>query len=140
MIFKVAMLFTLTLFGGCLPVPTIPHEVGVVLDKDTFESFQPGVTTRADVLLNFGEPKYKYEDDQYLIYEWHVVYGYVVVGGYTAAYPVPVSAKRYLCFEFGADSYILRREYFTGSIEAFAESDEAIEACTNGKEEENEPA
>ena len=136
MILRITLLFSVFLFVGC-PIPTIPHGNGVVLDNDTFESFQPGEATRADILLNFGEPRYRHEDDQYLIYEWRMTYGYVIIASPAGALPpIPVSWPHYLCLELGPDSYIVRREHLIGSL--FRDANEAIQVCTNSKEEDNE--
>jgi hypothetical protein len=116
------------LFAGCLPLPTIPHGLGVVLDKEEFESLRPGEATRADVLLNLGEPRHRLEKDRFLMYEWTVAYGYVIVGGGYQAYPIPVTAPHYLCLEFGPDSGLVRREHFIGSL--YAHPDKAIRKCT----------
>ncbi len=79
------------------------------------------------MLLTLGEPRYRIEGDRFLMYEWDVAYGYLVVGGPQAAYPVPVVAPHYLCFEFGADGRLVRRSTLSGSI--FGKADEAIGEC-----------
>ena len=121
------------LIAGCLPVPAVPHGLGVVPDKKAFESLCPGTATRADVLLLLGEPNHRLDDDRFLMYEWIVAYGYVIVGGYTQAYPFPVTAPHYLCLEFGADSRLVRREHLTGSL--YAKPDKAIRRCMQQPEE-----
>jgi hypothetical protein len=129
---KALMLSILLLLPGCIPVPTIPHGLGVVPDKETFESLQSGQATRADVLLLLGEPKERLSDDRFLMYEWDVVYGWVIVGGPYQAIPVPVGAPHYFCLEFGSDSTLVRREQLTGSV--YGKLNETIPRCMNGPE------
>ena len=119
----------LLLASGCLPVPTPPHGIGIVLDEETFESLQPGRANRADVLLTLGKPHHRLSDDRYLIYEWDIAYGYAIVGEYTQAYPIPVTAPHYLCLEFSEDGQLVRRETLTGGL--YAKPDKAIERCKN---------
>lgn len=123
----ILLLCTLLLFG-CLPVPTPPHGIGVVLDKKSFESLKPGEAHRADVLLTLGEPRFRIEKDRFFIYEWTVAYGYVIVGGYLQGYAIPVTAPHYLCLEFGQDSRLVRREHFV--VAPYTKADEAIRKCT----------
>jgi len=128
-----SVLIGVLLLAGCLPIPVVPHGLGVVPDKEAFESLRPGVTTRADVLLLLGEPNHRFDDDRFLMYEWTVAYGYVIVGGYTQAYPIPVAAPHYLCLEFGLDSRLVRNEHLIGSL--YAKPDKAIRRCTKQSEE-----
>ena len=127
------MLCGVILLAGCLPVPTIPHGLGVVLDKEDFESLRPGEVTRADILMNLGEPRHRLQGDRFFMYEWTVSYGYVIVGGGYQAYPFPVTAPHYLCLEFGTDSKLVRQERITGSL--YAKPDKAIQKCTGQQEE-----
>ena len=124
------------LLSGCLPIPAVPHGLGVVPDKEAFESLLPGEATRADILLLLGPPNHRLDDDRFLMYEWMVSYGYIIVGGYTQAYPIPVTAPHYMCLEFGPDSRLVRREYLTGSL--YAKPEKAIRRCMNQPEELNE--
>jgi hypothetical protein len=129
---KAALLFGVFLLAGCLPVPTIPHGLGVVLDKKDLESLRPGEVTRADVLLRLGEPSYRLEEDRFFMYEWTLAYGYVFIGGGYQAAGFPVTAPHYLCLEFGTDSNLLRREQITGSL--YSKPDKAIQRCCHQKE------
>lgn len=114
---------------GCIPLPTPPHGLGVVLDKESFANLTPGHVARADVLLTLGEPRYRLDADRFLMYEWAVAYGYVIVGGATQAYPIPVVAPHYLCLEFAADGQLVRRDEITGGL--YAKPDRAIDQCTH---------
>jgi hypothetical protein len=125
------------LLAGCLPIPVVPHGLGVVPDKDAFKSLCSGAPTRADVLLSMGEPKYRLDDDRFLMYEWDVAYGYVAIGaGYSGAI-FPVMAPHYFCLEFGPDSQLVRCEHLTGSL--YAKPDKAMRRCMKQPEKTNEP-
>jgi hypothetical protein len=130
------VLIGMLLLAGCLPIPTVPHGLEPVPDQEAVDSLSPGVSTRADVLLLLGEPKHRLDDDRFFLYEWDVAYGYVIVGGYTQAYPVPVAGPQYLCFEFGPDSRVVHREHLIGSL--YAKPDKAIRKCMKLLEEPDE--
>ena len=122
--------------AGCLPIPVVPHGLGVVPDKDAFKSLCSGAATRADVLLLMGEPKYRL-DDAHLMYEWDVAYGYVAIGGgYTGAI-IPVKAPHYFCFEFGPDSQLVRCEHLVGSL--YGKPAKAMGKCMKLQEKPDEP-
>ncbi len=120
------------LAAGCVPIPVPPHGLGVVPDRNSVASFSTGASRRADVLLKLGEPRYRLDGDRFLMYEWDVAYGYLLVGGPGAATAVPVVAPHYLCFEFGPDASLVRKTEITGSI--YGKPDEAIGQCMNPAE------
>jgi len=117
------LLISTTLLAGCILVPTPPHGLGMVYDKDSVASMRPGETTRADVLLTLGEPKYRLEDDGFFMYEWSVAYVWLFTI-ITQQPFIPIGFPHYLCLEFGADSRITSCNELTGSI------DKAILKCT----------
>jgi hypothetical protein len=121
--------------AGCLPIPVVPHGLGVVPDKDAFKSLCSGTSTRADVLLLMGEPKHRL-DDAHLMYEWDVAYGYVAIGGGYSGAIFPVKAPHYFCFEFGPDSQLVRCDHLTGSL--YAKPDKAIRRCMKQPEVQDE--
>lgn len=138
----VALLISLMLvLSGCIPVPTPGHSYGATVDKEAFDALQPGIATRADVLLTLGQPTRSLEDDRYFIYTWTVVYGYAVIvlgAGYSGyVHPVPVTAPNYLCFEFGSNSELVRRENLRGSL--YEKPYMAISACTQKPEKKDGP-
>ena len=124
------------LLSGCLPVPTLPHALSVVPDKDACEALVIGEATRADVLLLMGDPRYRLEDDRFFMYEWTVSYGYLIVGGYMQAYPIPVIAPHYYCLEFGNDSRLVRREHLIGAL--YGKPEKAKRKCMKLPEEQDE--
>jgi hypothetical protein len=135
---KQFLIFPLLLIGAlslvsCIAIPTPPHGLGVVPDKEALESLRPGEATLADILLLLGEPKYRLEDDHFLMYEWMVAYGYVAVGMYGAGTAFPVAAPHYLCLEFGPGSRLVRLERF--SVSPSAKLNEATMRCIKPTEE-----
>ncbi|MFN8626591.1 MAG: hypothetical protein U0587_11515 [Candidatus Binatia bacterium] len=119
---RAALCLGLSLLAGCVVVPTIPHGIGAVVDRKTRNSFQPGTSTRADVLLALGDPPYRFQDDRFFMYAWDVAYGYV---GVAYAGGAPLRAFHYLCLEFGPDGVLVRRK------EIVNDWDKAISACMN---------
>lgn len=124
------------LLSGCLPVPTLPHALSVVPDKDACEALVIGEATRADVLLLMGDPHYRLDDDRFFMYKWTVSYGYVIVGGYMQACPIPVTAPHYYCLEFGPDSRLVRREHLIGAL--YGKPERAKRKCMQLPEEQDE--
>jgi hypothetical protein len=122
--------------AGCLPIPVVPHGLGVVPDKDAFKSLCSGASTRADVLLLMGEPKHRL-DDAHLMYECDVAYGYVAIGGGYSSVIIPVKAPHYFCFEFGPDSQLVRCEHLVGSL--YGKPVEAMGKCMKVPEKPDVP-
>jgi hypothetical protein len=122
-------LLAVCFFAGCIPIPVPPHGFGVVPDMVAIESFRLRDSTRADVLLKLGEPRHRLEGDHFLIYEWDVAYGWLLVygGGYG-----PITFPHYLCLEFGSDSRLVRQDHLIGSI--YGKPDKAIKKCMNPSE------
>ncbi|MDH3454642.1 MAG: hypothetical protein OEL80_05790 [Desulfuromonadales bacterium] len=127
------LLLLLLLAAGCIPLPAPPHGLGAVLDEESFEKLRPGAASRADVLLALGEPRHRLDGDRFLMYEWSVAYGYVIVGGPAQAYPIPVTVPHYLCLEFADDGQLVRSSQLTGGL--YAKPDQAIAHCTHPQEE-----
>lgn len=123
------------LLAGCVPLPTVPHTLGVGPDKAAFDSLKVKAADRADTLLLLGDPSHRLDNDRFLMYEWNVAYGYLIVGGPMQAYPIPVTAPHYLCLEFGPNSQLVRREHLIGL--PYAKSDRAIKRCTERSEEQD---
>jgi len=63
--------------SGCMIIPTPSHGGVGVITKETIESFEPGKTTRADVLLRLGAPAKRLEkEDRFFVYQWMRKNGY----------------------------------------------------------------
>lgn len=68
------------LLQACFYVPTAEHGLmagrAMIRDND-IESLEPGVTTRTDVLLAFGSPSERLDDDRIYCYDWVRVQGLI---------------------------------------------------------------
>ena len=122
----------LGLLGGCLPIPTPPHELGPAPDHAAVAALQTGPAQRSDVLLALGEPHYRLQGDRFLMYEWQVAYGYIFFGGPGGGAMFPATAPHFLCFEFGDDARVVRQSALSGSL--YTNADKAIEKCTHPPE------
>lgn len=97
--------------AGCLVVPTPEHGLvkgrGKVAKQD-LEGLQPGVTTRADVLLLFGEPDAVRYDESVFAYNWEVLQGYWAVATMGGAGAAPYTDKHGLFLEFDEEGLLVR--------------------------------
>ena len=84
------VLLALTGLGlsGCIIIPTPSHGGVGVITEETIESFEPGKTTRADILLRLGDPAERLEEDRFFVYQWKRIHGYFFAGGATRASPL----------------------------------------------------
>src|SRR4029077_11967138 len=67
--------------SGCIIIPTPSHGGVGVITQETIESFEPGKTTRADILLRLGDPAERLKEDRFFVYQWKRIHGYFVAGG-----------------------------------------------------------
>jgi len=119
--------------AACIPIPTPPHDIGLVPDRTATSALKIGVSKRSDVLLTLGEPRFQLEDDRFLMYKWDVAYGYIFIGGYYSGAMFPASAPHYLCFEFSNDGRLLRHSILSGTLFSNSEK-KAINECIHPSE------
>lgn len=105
------VLLAAALAAGCIIVPTPPIAVDGI-PQARIDALEPGVTTRADVLLAFGDPTLRLENDRYFAYDWGVVRFAGAVGGFPQAYPFAIPDSHRLAIEFSEDGRILRLKLF----------------------------
>ncbi|MDP6616373.1 MAG: hypothetical protein QF790_04320 [Gammaproteobacteria bacterium] len=102
------------LLAGCIYIPTAEHGLisgrAMITDHD-IEELEPGITTRADFLLKFGDPGERLENDEIFCYEWERVQG--VFGTMGAA--ADVGRLHVFCAQFSDENILLRAE----EVEAF---------------------
>jgi len=103
----VLLVFTAVGLGGCILIPTPTVSGYSVITDKTIESFEPGKTTRADVLLKLGEPGERLEDDRVFVYHWEQVAGFGIA-------PTSLTNDHYLALEFGPDNRLKRVKEFSG--------------------------
>jgi outer membrane protein assembly factor BamE (lipoprotein component of BamABCDE complex) len=99
--------------SGCIIITTPSHGGDGVITKETIESFEPGKTTRADVLLRLGDPAIRREEDRFFAYQWTRRSGYWAVGlplpmGPGPSTGGPIRRSCYLGLEFTPDNRVKR--------------------------------
>lgn len=102
------VLLALTGLGlsGCIIIPTPSHDGVGVITKEIIESFEPGKTTRTDVLLRLGDPAKRLEEDRFFVYEWKRAHGYLFSMAPQTDYRLAYS--HYLGLEFTPDNQVKR--------------------------------
>ena len=92
--------------SGCiiLPIPTPPHGGLRLITQETIESFEPGKTTRADILLRLGDPTERLKEDRFFVYQWDRIHGYLVVGVMYWSELGVLPATHFLGIEFTPDN------------------------------------
>src|SRR5436190_3642941 len=118
-------LFLLAASPGCIGVP-VPHKEKAVAESrrviTTQESqfLQIAQTSREDVLLRLGEPRWRFRDDSLIAYEWTTSKSTMMWLDLTPiAYSVPLVFPRsnelgnahYLFIEFDRDGLVKRFEF-----------------------------
>lgn len=113
----VAMGLTLLIntMSACIILPTPGHGGYGVISSEDVESLVPRETTRADVLLRFGNPAERVEGDRIFVYRWSRIHAYAVplIG------PAPaqeIMKVHYLGIEFGPDTRVKRFKLFDPSV------------------------
>jgi outer membrane protein assembly factor BamE (lipoprotein component of BamABCDE complex) len=105
-----AVLYVLacTCLSACIFVPTPMHGESRI-GAETVASFEPGRTTRTDVLMALADPMQRFADDRFFVYRWNETNGYVFVGfgGYSGA-AGPLESTHYLVLDFGPDGRLRR--------------------------------
>jgi outer membrane protein assembly factor BamE (lipoprotein component of BamABCDE complex) len=94
--------------SGCIIIPTPSHDGVGVITKETIESFEPGKTTRADILLRLGDPAERLEEDRFFVYQWKRIHGYFFAGGGYSGVAAVLLATHSLGIEFTPDNRLKR--------------------------------
>ena len=108
---NILLILSILLIAGCLYVPTHEHGESMITDE-AMKFFEPHKTTRADVLLRFGDPVQRLEGDRYFIYHWETIIAYIFVGGGYSGAVGPDTNLHYLCLEFTPDNILKRWKHF----------------------------
>ena len=103
--------------SGCIIIPTPSHGGVGVITKETVESFEPGKTTRADVLLRLGDPAKRLEEDRIFVYQWERIHAYVISMLPQTNYDLP--RPHYLGLEFASDNRVRRVRVLDASFTFF---------------------
>lgn len=98
---------------GCIVIPTPEYDSGTAranLKKETAARIQPGISTRADVILALGEPDAVSADERRMAYRAEkVVAVWIAGGGYSAA-SGEITRDRYLVVEFDEKGVVQNRQ------------------------------
>jgi hypothetical protein len=113
--------------AGCLIVPTPDH--GILyghgeITEDQSGDLVPGKTTRADVLLRFGEPSAISADESVLVYVWQMIQGYIAVVSYGGGAAGPLTDVHAVVLVFDRGGWLLHVERDDGN---FSSPEEMIE-------------
>ncbi len=109
------LVITMAVISSCVYIPTPEHLLlseRAVISNKAIKSLEPGKTTRAEVLLLFGDPTNRHQQDRFFVYSWELVHGYLLVYGVGLA-GAP-SNLHYLCCEFTPDNLLRRFKHFKG--------------------------
>ena len=108
----ISLVPVLLFINSCIYIPTPDHGGERIISDEAMVFFTPGETTRADVLLRFGKPSQRVEEDRYFIYHWESIVGYLFVGaGYSGSLAGNPNLN-YLCLEFTPDNILKRYKHF----------------------------
>ena len=107
---------------GCLYIPMAEHGLlsgRAMIRQADIDALEPGKTTRADVLLKFGDPAERFDDDEYFCYRWVRVRGVLIfwdpgVFGDDIG-DAEFGKTHYFCAQFSPENLLVRGEH----IEAF---------------------
>jgi hypothetical protein len=108
---NILLILSILLIIGCLYVPTHEHGESMITDE-AMEFLVPNKTTRADVLLRFGDPDQRLEEDRFFIYHWRTTIAYVIYGGGWGATGEPDTNRHYLGLEFTPENLLKRWKHF----------------------------
>lgn len=106
------LLLTASGISGCsmggMIIPTPSHGGVGVITKETIESFEPGKTTRADILLRLGDPDKRLKEDRFFVYQWKRIHWYFFVVLFNKGNEGSIRYWHYLGLEFMPDNRVKR--------------------------------
>ena len=97
---KQVLIFLLLLWisGGCyLPIQQIPIDASENMPTRSL-NFEPGVSSRSDVLLHMGEPDEISPDEAVLTYRWPSIDGIIVITQCTP--PIEIDSETVITYYF----------------------------------------
>lgn len=109
------LVITMAVISSCVYIPTPEHFLvseRAVISNKAIKSLEPGKTTRAEVLLLFGDPTSRYDQDRFFVYSWELIHGYLLV--YQVGLAGGGTKLHYLCCEFTPENLLRRFKHFKG--------------------------
>lgn len=146
LILVTALVITMAAISGCAYIPTPEHseEFGflgqpagmsgqVMISKDTINLLKPGKTTRTEVLLKFGNPTQRFQQDRFFVYSWERISGYFLWSfGMCTGGCEPTFKTHSLCLEFTQDNLLRRFKHLKAGL--FKNMDELMSEWMEGKQ------
>jgi outer membrane protein assembly factor BamE (lipoprotein component of BamABCDE complex) len=102
----------LVLLTGCV----VPVFQEAPFKDDVIEPLKVGKSTRADVLMAVGEPRFVSVDERYFAYTAGQLHAVLIVGGAYSAQAVPIATTHFLVVEFAPNGTISKLDSVTGSL------------------------
>ncbi len=102
----------LVLLTGCV----VPVFQEAPFKDDVIEPLKVGKSTRADVLMALGEPRFVSVDERYFAYTAGQLHAVLIVGGAYSAHAVPIATTHFLVVEFAPNGTISKLDSVTGSL------------------------
>lgn len=90
--------------AGCVVIPT-PTTPLMGIPAEQRDALRPGETRRADLLMRYGEPEIRLDNDRILVYRWKRMRAAIVTYLLTG---IPITDAEALFLEFGPDGRLLR--------------------------------
>lgn len=121
------LVITMAVISGCAYIPTPEHSPGKeffsAIPKEAIKLLKPGKTTRAEVLLKFGDPTQRFKQDRFFVYSWELKNGYFVWSfGWGTGGAEPTTKIHSLCLEFTQDNILRRFEHIEAGFSGFFKS------------------
>lgn len=103
-----AIIVMLVLPAACIYIPTPEHSHlsgRAIIPEEEIQRLEKGlsVINREAVLLKYGEPSRRYNNDEYFCYGWNLTQGYIIIGGGPYGGGVgggPIGKTHWLCMQF----------------------------------------
>ncbi len=106
----------LVLLTGCVVVPVFQE---APFKDDVIEPLKVGKSTRADVLMALGEPRFVSVDERYFAYTAGQLHAVLIVGGGYQAAALPIATTHFLVVEFAPNGTISKLDSVTGSLKDY---------------------
>lgn len=90
-----------TTIAGCIILPTPPVPLGGI-PADELAHIEVGATSRVDVLMRFGNPQARLDEDRVFLYRWERLRAVGAVGGPAYALPIWFNDQFVLALKFDA--------------------------------------
>ncbi len=106
------LIIMMAVVSGCAYVPLHVSEQTKISKRAT-NFLEPGKTTRAEVLLQFGDPSSRFEKDCFFLYVWELHGYFLLVIPWLDANVQYVEHYNSICLEFTPDNLLRRFKFFT---------------------------